>query len=187
MNRGLCIVWTVLVAGTSSPSLAQERKEWEDRQVGAAVEWSSFVEGWGGAASFRRWRGRLGFDVGAAFWKSDSRRGYPVVTISDRTSRSGFSAGVSVLARAKAGRFAAIAGAGPALFSARASTRTNIDGVERAEQISSGGVGVRLLFEVEADLTRRLSGFAGARAELPTLRHPGLGSGALSAGMRVRF
>lgn len=71
MNRGLCIVWAVLVAATSSPSLAEERKEREDRQVGAAFEWSSFVEGWGGAASFRQWRGRLGVDVGAAFWKSD--------------------------------------------------------------------------------------------------------------------
>jgi hypothetical protein len=186
MNRGLCLGWAVLVATTSSPLLAEEREEREDRQVGAAVEWSSFVEGWGGAASLRQWRERLGFDVGAAFWKSDSRRGYPVATI-DPTSRSGFSAGVSVLARAKAGRFAAIAGAGPALFSARASTRTSIDGVERSERFSSGGLGVRLLFEVESDLTRRLSGFAGARAELPTLQHPGLGSGALSAGMRVRF
>jgi hypothetical protein len=187
MNRRLCIVWAVFVAATSSPALAEGRTEREDRQVGAAVEWSSFVEGWGGAGSFRQWRGSLGLDVSAAIWTSDSRGGYPVVTISDRTSRSGFSAGVSVLARAKAGRFAAIAGVGPALFSARASTRTNVGGVERVERFSSGGLGVRLLFEVEADLTRRLSGFAGARAEWPTLRHPGLGSGALSAGMRVRF
>jgi hypothetical protein len=186
MNRGSCIVWAILIAATSSPSLAEEREEREDRQVGAAVEWSSLVEGWGGAASFRQWRGRLGFDVGAAFWKSDSRRGYPVTTL-DPASRSGSSVGVSVLARAKAGRFAAIAGAGPALFSARASTRTNVGGMERSERFSSGGLGVRLLFEVEVDLARRLSGFAGARAELPTLRHPGLGSGALSGGMRVRF
>lgn len=186
MNRGLCLVWAVLIAATSSPSLAEERQEREDRQVGAAVEWSSFVEGWGGAASFRQWRGSLGFDLGGAIWKSDSRGGFPVVTIYP-TSRSGFSAGVSVLARAKAGRVAAIAGAGPALFSARASTRTNVGGGERVERNSSGGLGARLLFEIEADLTHRLTGFGGARVELPVLRHPGLGSGALSAGMRVRF
>jgi hypothetical protein len=87
MNRGPCIIWAILVVATSSPSLAEERKEREDRQAGAAVEWSSLVEGWGGAVSFRQWRGRLGFDVGAAFWMSDRRRGYPVTTF-DPASRS---------------------------------------------------------------------------------------------------
>ncbi|HUG15237.1 MAG TPA: hypothetical protein VMM78_09485 [Thermomicrobiales bacterium] len=182
---GLWLVLAVLLAASSS-ARAEDRPEPATRQIGGSAEWSSLVEGWGGMGSYRRWSGAVGVEVGAARWTGESHIEYPGGTISDLGSASGFSAGASALIRGRAGRFVAIAGTGPALFRTRIVTRTTFSGVERSTtRVTSSGVGLRLLLEFEAAVTRRVSGFVGARAELPDLRHPGVGAGALSAGVRL--
>jgi hypothetical protein len=129
-------------------------------------------------------------DVGAAAWRSERRRDFPGpggTDGSEFTMDSGRSAGASVLGRAEAGRVAAIAGAGPALFWRGTSTRTILDGAERSNTRFRGTtLGLRFLLELEAELTNRVSAFAGARAELFDLRG-GIGTGALSSGLRVQF
>jgi hypothetical protein len=183
-------VWCIALMFVPSTVAAQDTGR-GSRQAGAAVEWSSLVEGWGGSASFRIWRGRLGLDVGAAAWAAERRREFPSTdgtAIIDHTSDSARSAGVSVVGRAGTGRLSLIAGAGPALFTKTTSTRTTFDGVVRSNtRHTSSGMGARFLLEAEAELAGGVSAFAGARVELPDLRVPGLSSGALSTGLRVKF
>jgi hypothetical protein len=189
MSLRLSVACAAFVFLTTFTARGQEPEQKRSRQAGVAVEWSSVVEGWGGGASFRQWRGGLGLDVGVASWKSESRRDFPggESAISDFTSQTGFTAGVSVLGRAAAGRFAATAGAGPALFWKRTSTRTTFDGVEGSNtRVRSSTLGLRFLLEVEANVADPVSAFAGGRAELFDLRH-GIGTGALLSGVRVRF
>jgi hypothetical protein len=190
MMHARILVWCLPLALVPSAAVAQTADR-DTRQVGAAVEWSSLVEGWGGSASVRFWHGRLGLDIAAASWRAQRRRDLPAAagasTVED-TSESAWSAGVSAVARAAAGRFAVVGGAGPALFSKTIATRTTFDGVEKFNtRTQLTAVGFRFLLQAEVEIAARTQAFAGARVDLPDLRTPGLTPGVLSAGLRLRF
>jgi hypothetical protein len=191
VNNPALVLGAVLTAALSSAASAQEGPDVSTRQIGVGAQLSPLTETIGPTVSFRAWRGPLGVEAGLGLWKSRDIREYPGLPgarFTDVITRSAFTAGVTVLGRARSGRLAAILGVGPGLFALDTADRTSINGQERfTSSKSMRALGLQSVAELELRATSRFSGFAGLRIEIYELRHPEARAGTLAAGLRAGF
>ena len=102
-----------------------------------------------------------------------------------RISSYGFGGGL--LARTTIGRLSFVAGGGPGFFLDRSTHQTRINAAEHAGSATVRSLGLFMLMEIEVRATRRLSGYAGLRAELRDVRVPDSSFGYPIVGVRLAF
>jgi outer membrane protein with beta-barrel domain len=123
--------------------------------------------------SWVRWvKPRVGIEAEMRWWTgrriTDSIG--PTLRLHDEEKQTSYAVGVSVVARAGAGRLSVLGGIGPGFFADRWNNVTTANGETRSTGSSYSTVGVQGLMEMDVRLTNRASLFAGLRIEL---RDPG--------------